>query len=67
MDGKPQLKNLIGSKTVRLPRIYKMKKINLKKIFNKKRVLVTGHTGFKGFLVIINIKLFWGHNPWSFR
>ena len=25
-----------------------MKKINLKKIFNKKRVLVTGHTGFKG-------------------
>ena len=48
MDGKPQLKNLIGSKTARLPRIYKMKKINLKKIFNKKRVLVTGHTGFKG-------------------
>ena len=48
MNGKPQLKNLIGSKTARLPRIYKMKKINLKKIFNKKRVLVTGHTGFKG-------------------
>ena len=25
-----------------------MKKINLKKMFNKKRVLITGHTGFKG-------------------
>ena len=25
-----------------------MRKINLKKIFNNKRVLVTGHTGFKG-------------------
>ena len=48
MNGKPQLKNLIGPKTARLPRIYKMKKINLKKIFNKKRVLITGHTGFKG-------------------
>ena len=29
---------------------------NLKKFWSNKKVFITGHTGFKGFLAIYNIK-----------